>query len=230
MHNSGYGPRAIVSRRILLLHLNSILTVPPDNPHDLHRVQEVPKLASSIDRDIRHSVISCMIPNTNQTSGGVVEMVGPIVEGQDWISGRKFFIRSKRHPDVYWWVHDNHVHASPHQRTKFQIERVADAKENQQGELVMIRSDKVTVKVLGVAPSTTPGGERKPAAPRYLRAACLNTRVEVSDVEHTWEFGKLVNGDVGIYWEDGDTSGGAGQARPFVVWTPDGEGDEWELV
>ena len=150
------------------------------------------------------------------------------VTGPDWNSGGTFYIRNRRQPDLYWWVHERHLHASPHQRTKFRISavsRAANSAQSTPATEVMIRDDTVTVEVM----QPRQGASTQSQFLRHTRSPYVKIELTESASNAQWRFGTLVNRDVGVLWEveQGDTTN---QLRPFLAVMDEDGGDEWELV
>ncbi|KAF8253335.1 hypothetical protein K440DRAFT_657311 [Wilcoxina mikolae CBS 423.85] len=187
----------------------------------------------------------CSIYLTHETGVDSAVVPNPII-GPDWVSGNEFFIRNRRQPDLYWYVHNDHrIHISEYRRTKFLIRGTEFGDEKK----VFIRSDPITIEpvsfaekvfpwkpfVLGdlASRSATPGNAT-PAAEgessdegRMFVTKELNSQLGISPSKEVWKFGDLFS-NFGVVWEgEGDIS-----EKPkfsLAVYTESG-GDEWELV
>lgn len=159
----------------------------------------------------------------NDQGGRVWPIIPNAVSGPDWVSGGDFFIRNRRQPELYWYLHETNIHISKDRRTKFRIKRVGPSERE---PVIMIRNDKVTIQV--IADTVTPG-----AVEKNLMFLCIggpkgnSIRLTNSPVE--WIFGSFVNKEVGVRWEN------ATPEQPGAIWAlaahmPHGGGDEWELA
>ncbi|KAF8538733.1 hypothetical protein BDD12DRAFT_805899 [Trichophaea hybrida] len=182
-----------------------------------------------------------------KTFGGIDNTIIPNpVIGPDWVSGNEFFIRNRRQPNLYWYVHNDHrIHISEYRRTKFIIRGTEFGDEKK----VFIRSDPITIEpvsfaekvfpwkpfVLGdlASRSATPGnatptteGESSDEGRMFVTKE-LNSQLGISLSKEVWKFGDLFS-NFGVVWEgEGDIS-----EKPkfsLAVYTESG-GDEWELV
>lgn len=164
--------------------------------------------------------------------GRQVSPIPNLVNGPDWLDGGYFYIRNRRQPSLYWWVHGMHVHASEKRRTKFRIQLCEPVHGiNNQSPVVLVRKDKVQVEVVPeTATSTSVMDSRK-----YLRIpddSSPNTTscVMLSSAPYPWTFENLVCKQIGVRWrnETPQDSDGVGEDLLLV---PTGEpgADEWEL-
>lgn len=152
-------------------------------------------------------------------------MIQNPVHGPDWVSGGDYFIRNRRQPELYWHVHDAHIHTSSHQRTKFHIEKVKTRGERE--PVVLIREDMVTIRAI---PETVTSWAVANGS-TYVSINSDNTQLSLVKNEVTWKFGELVNGKVGVRWEnEGGAREDSTDAKAFLVQMTSGGGDEWELV
>ncbi|KKO96954.1 hypothetical protein THAR02_10942 [Trichoderma harzianum] len=148
------------------------------------------------------------------------------VTGPDWVGGGSYFIRNRRQPNLYWWVHDTHIHTSEQRRTKFRIQQVIHS-DSGSGccPPVLIRKDKITVDVIPetVTSGAVAGGTQFVSI-RNSNSNCLT----LTNKPHDWTFEELINKQVGVRWGN-EIPEEKGQARPLLVFMPNGGGDEWEL-
>jgi hypothetical protein len=142
------------------------------------------------------------------------------VIGPDWVSGGEFFIRNRRQPNIYWWVHNACVRPSEQRRTKFHIQRSAASMRD---PVIMIREDKVTVRAI---PQTVTPAEVENYSMFISVGGTTGNALQLNNVQWEWTFGLLLNKDVGVRWENGPLE----QANELLVHMPNGGGDEWELV
>jgi hypothetical protein len=153
------------------------------------------------------------------------------VTGLDWISGNAFFIRNRREPTLFWFVHDdNTIRASHQDRTKFRITCYNDQGVNERK--VLIRSDQIIIRSLQrpavgriSAPTTVKSGE--------------NGRLElgINETGKQWHFGNFINTFGVQAGDEHDTQGNvtrmSGRYVTVMNKDPNAEqdwGDEWELV
>jgi len=142
--------------------------------------------------------------------------------GPDWLSGRTFFVRSRRERDVYWTAENGRVRATTDvlRRTKFRITRVGEEGEGPIREpVVLTKGDRVRVEVV---PETVRGGGTEAG---FVGVDEGNGMLVVKGRAREWGFGELVNGDVGVTW---GLVGGSDTA--FVAHLGNDAADEWELV
>ncbi|KAG0635465.1 hypothetical protein HOY80DRAFT_443222 [Tuber brumale] len=130
--------------------------------------------------------------------------------GPDWTSGKNFYIRNRRQPDLYWYRDSGRVVVSTTRRTKFRIKDVDD-----DSERVLIRKDKVTIEPVDGLGDT---------AGYYVAKGVEGQKLIVGLVRETWQFSELFDG-IGVTWsaEEGFVTG-----TQFATSAPDA-GDEWEL-
>lgn len=175
--------------------------------------------------DIRRGIMISRLPEPDITTGWVQ---APVQAGRDWISGRTYFIRNVRQPDVYWYYPgcgDERILASRWQKTKFFV-RMSDADEGETGT-VLIKGDKIRV--------TTASGEGKGMVVRRGdegRVVVVKPSAkEVATAVGDFTFGELA-GAFGTEWECGDGEGpGMGVPCECVTWGDRAEMhlDDWEL-
>ena len=120
------------------------------NNHEILNLQ--PAEARARFEILRDVTILAYLPDANGTppsawSRQQIPTLTNIVTGSDWNSGSTFYIRNRRQPDLYWWAHGTHLHASPEQRTKFRIEAVGRPTGVSESEII-IRSDTVIIEVI----------------------------------------------------------------------------------
>lgn len=109
---------------------------------------------------------------------------------------------------------------------------------------ILTLNDEVTVRALGQVRSGNPLAAGTPITTNgtvFLHASqtgdmydeykCIQV-VSTAHLASVWSLRSLFEGNFGVVWapEDATGAGASAQLRPFVVWTPDNEGDEWELV
>ncbi|KAK0716499.1 hypothetical protein B0T21DRAFT_454298 [Apiosordaria backusii] len=166
-----------------------------------------------------------LLPNADDIGGPPI--IPNPVTGPDWLSDNTFFIRNRRQPNLYWFVHDTHIHTSEQRRTKFRIKQEISTGKSRQS--VLIRKDKVTVAAVAetVGSAAVLGNGTKYVSIRKLKGKsnCL----VLANTPHPWVFQDFIDGQVGVRWgteiEEEKDQG----AKPLVVFMPDGGGDEWEL-
>ena len=125
--------------------------------------------------------------------------------GPDWVSGKTFYIRNRRQPNLYWYYQYQGIVISTDRRTKF---RVKD--EDYDDERVLIRKDKVTIEPVGSL--GTPIG-------MYVTKNGDGEELSVGSTRHVWTFSDLFY-SIGVSWH--------GDGNQFAISLPD-LGDEWEL-
>jgi hypothetical protein len=176
-------------------------------------------------RDFMDLVSAVYLSNGDQTVNW--STVPNQVTGPDWVSDGTYFIRNRRQPNLYWWVHDTHIHTSEQRRTKFRIRHEIPISTSQPS--VLIRKDKVTVAAVT---ETVTSASVKENGAKYVSIRKIRGKsncLVLATTPQTWVFGDLINGQVGVRWgneieEEKDQS-----PKPLVVFAPDGGGDEWEL-
>jgi len=136
-------------------------------------------------------------------------LANPVI-GPDWVSGKTFYIRNRRQPQLYWYYQDYLIVISTSHRTKFRIKD-----EEYDEERVLIRSDKVTIEPVGTL--GTPIG-------LYVTKSGDGQKLTAGSTRQIWTFSDLFD-SVGVTWasESGFASG-----TQFATSLPD-LGDEWEL-
>ena len=97
--------------------------------------------------------------------------------GPDWVSGKTFYIRNRRQPNLYWYYQYQGIVISTDRRTKF---RVKD--EDYDDERVLIRKDKVTIEPVGSL--GTPIG-------MYVTKNGDGEALSVGSTRHVWTFSDL---------------------------------------
>ncbi|KAK3356813.1 hypothetical protein B0T25DRAFT_603399 [Lasiosphaeria hispida] len=175
-------------------------------------------------------VVSTSIINDGLGGGRSFSLILNPVTGPDWLSGGTFFIRNRRQPNLYWFLHREHVHVSDEGRTKFRVDMAKPTRQQQDlKQLVLIREDEVYVSIvtetttsfvvrddkkryLGLAPNSSAGSPRKVTP--------------VIDA-HPWTFGNLLCNSVGVIWEPEEGDGE--EMRPHLAHMTEGGADEWEL-
>lgn len=178
--------------------------------------------------DFRERLSATWIHNLHE---GYVSAMPNQVNGPDWLSGGYFYIRNRRQPSLYWWVHGQHVHASENRRTKFRIqlcEPVPDI--NNQSPVVLVRKDKVQVEVVPETATLTYAMDSR----KYLcipddlsqnTIAC----VMLSSTPYPWTFENLVCKQIGLRWRNGTQDSGGISEDPLLVLAGEPGADEWEL-
>ena len=125
--------------------------------------------------------------------------------GPDWVSGKTFYIRDRRQPNLYWYYQYQGIVISTDRRTKFRIKD-----EDYDDERVLIRKDKVTIEPVGSL--GTPIG-------MYVTKNGDGENLRVGPTREVWTFSDLFD-SVGVTWSISGTQ--------FATSLPD-LGDEWEL-
>ncbi|KAF8243847.1 hypothetical protein K440DRAFT_663834 [Wilcoxina mikolae CBS 423.85] len=148
------------------------------------------------------------------------------VTGPDWESGKTFFIRNRRQPNLYWYVHGTHIHTSTERRAKFRIEKKTPGVREPQ---ILIRDDKITIQV--VAETVTSSAVKNTT---YVLSENSEGRLQIGTAIQEWSFGDLLNKHVGVRWESENGCEEAEEvgetAKPYLVHMLNGGGDEWELA
>ncbi|CEL00669.1 hypothetical protein ASPCAL00267 [Aspergillus calidoustus] len=153
-----------------------------------------------------------------------------LVTGPDWLSGDTFFIRNRRQPNLYWWVHDTHIHTSEQRRTKFRIQKTPghdDTTIAGSCKPVLIRKDHVHVGVVTetVTSSAVTGGAQFVS---IRDTKNKSNSLTLDNKPYLWIFGELLQQKVGVRWGD-EIPEEKGQMKPLLVFMPNDGGDEWEL-
>lgn len=111
-------------------------------------------------------------------------------------------------------------------RTKFLIDGVG-ADDTDQDQTVLIRTDRVSVRAIldtdsiGTIPSDNAIFVSAASAGRtYLQMYRI--------VDERWEFGELINGAFGVWWEY--VAGFSSHEALLLMFMPDSGGDEWQLA
>lgn len=152
-------------------------------------------------------IMSVLLP---YAGGGADWPVIPIVEGPDWVSGKTYFIRNKRQPELYWYYSGGYIEVSRIQKSKFRIDEEGAIGGVEGGEpIALIGSDIVEVSMAGQT------GKRS----LYLGTEPGSNRLVVGD-GGLWSFSSFMDGRFGSVVQ-GD--------QEFVTWEEDGNGDEWEF-
>ena len=125
--------------------------------------------------------------------------------GPDWVSGKTFYIRNRRQPNLYWYYQYQGIVISTDRRTKFRIKD-----EDYDDERVLIRKDKVTIEPVGSL--GIPIG-------MYVIKNGDGENLRVGPTREVWTFSDLFD-SVGVTWSISGTQ--------FATSLPD-LGDEWEL-
>jgi len=186
-------------------------------------------------------VISSFIVNDGIGGGRGLDPIPNPVTGPDWVSGGTFFIRNRRQPRLYWFLHTNkhssHFHASEEGRTKFKIELAKTTRQQRElevrGQLVLVRDDLVKVSI--VAETTTSSAVLRDKM-TYLGVATTSSAngtsvrklAPVRD-EHQWTFGQFLCGSVGVIWEPETAIDGVLENTPVLTYVTKEGADEWEL-
>lgn len=151
-------------------------------------------------------------------------MIGP-----DWISGGAFFIRNRREPTLYWFVHkDNTIRASHEDRTKFRIASFNNQNVNEKN--VLIRDDPIIINAL-----------RRPNVGQVnttiTSSRCSRLKLGINNTGKHWKFEIFIN-TFGVQIGDeydvyGEVTGKKGKYVTVMNEDPQAEQDwedEWELV
>jgi len=162
----------------------------------------------------------------NDGNGGCCPLISNPVIGPDWVSGQTFFIRNRRQPNTYWWVHDTHIHTSEQRRTKFRIQ--VNEPPPCKGPVILVRKDAVKVAAI---PETTTSGAVKSGATYIASKYPENGRLELLKQPQLWTLEELLLTRVGVRWaRDRMEDGQGASVRPELAYMPDGGSDEWELA
>jgi hypothetical protein len=151
------------------------------------------------------------------------------VIGPDWISGGAFFIRNRREPTLYWFVHkDNTIRASHEDRTKFRIASFNNQNVNEKN--VLIRDDPIIINAL-----------RRPNVGQVnttiTSSRCSRLKLGINNTGKHWKFEIFIN-TFGVQIGDeydvyGEVTGKKGKYVTVMNEDPQAEQDwedEWELV
>ncbi|KAI5842139.1 hypothetical protein DFP73DRAFT_515463 [Morchella snyderi] len=179
----------------------------------------------TIPDEIRRGVLISRLHETDNI-GGWIQV--PAQAGRDWISGRAYFIRNVRQPELYWYQPghgDERVLASRWQKTKF-IVRLSDAPEGETGT-VLIKSDKVRL-------TAAEGDGKGMVVRRGDEGRVMVVRPSAAELASTagdFTFGEL-EGGFGTEWVGPEGEGPAvGVPCECVTWGNRAEMhlDDWEL-
>jgi len=154
-------------------------------------------------------------------SGGNWPVLPNPVVGSDWVSGKTFFIRNRRQPGTYWWVHDTHIHTSEQRRTKFRIDLTGTAP--CKDPVILVRKDSVRIAAI---PETTTSAAVTRGVVYISKGRSESGRLEMAEEGHSWLLEELLITRVGVRW----VSDRQGHVRPELTHMPNGGSDEWELV
>jgi hypothetical protein len=163
-----------------------------------------------------NSVIHTYLSDGNHSQRNEWPILNDLAEGSDWVNGRAFFIRNKRHRTRYWYDGgDGFVQVSTSMHTKFRITRQSAGAQLVAGgaQQILTRSDKVEVCPVGSVSQQS-----------YIGGSAAG-KLALSTSKTTILFGDFLSG-LGSVWE----AAGSGSVKQFV--TRAGladEGDEWEL-
>ncbi|KAK0635984.1 hypothetical protein B0T17DRAFT_517809 [Bombardia bombarda] len=198
------------------------------NWHHLVNIQR-----NGLVNEFRERIITTLLNDGDGGTRGFTIIPNPVT-GPDWLDGGCFFIRNRRQPDQYWFVHNNHLHTSESRRDKFCITvskpatiRGHPQQRQPEGPLVLIREDSVTVSVvLETTASTTVTRDNKYISIENGRD-CTSVLV-VNHIPYVWKFGELMCRSIGVRWEDERDA--YGRELPMPLLKPMTYGaDEWEL-
>lgn len=158
-------------------------------------------------------------------SDGIWPIIANPVTGPDWVSGGSFFIRNRRQNDLYWYVHDDHIHTSNSHRSKFRITKTAPGNIDTD-PLVLIRDDDVTVQAVKETLSSCITA----TSSEYVSIdGDTHRHLVIGATAGGWRFGAFLNKEIGVRWEVYDEHG-PNCHQGFLAHMEDGGGDEWELV
>ncbi|GAB1318332.1 hypothetical protein MFIFM68171_08542 [Madurella fahalii] len=179
-------------------------------------------------KDFRERLSATWIHNLHE---GYVSPLPNQVSGPDWLSGGYFYIRNRRQPSLYWWVHGQHVHASEKRRTKFRIElceQVPDISNN--SPVVLVRKDKVQVEVVPETATPTYVIDSRQYLGIPINSSPNTTPyVILSSTPYHWIFEDLVCKKIGVRWRNEKQDSGSFKEDPLLVLTGVPGADEWEL-
>ncbi|KAH0605303.1 uncharacterized protein H6S33_005285 [Morchella sextelata] len=177
--------------------------------------------ASNVDSSIYKGIMLSNLPDMGERNGFVQV---PAEAGRDWISGRAYFIRNVRQPDIYWYHPaggEDQILASRWQKTKFFV-RLAEADENQTGT-VLIRSDRIRIST--VSPQAKGKVVRMGEGNRMVMVKPSAASVAVAGSDKDFRFKDLL-GSFGTEWECKN-----GEPYEYVTWGDPSvmHLDDWEL-
>ncbi|KAL7270026.1 hypothetical protein RUND412_007279 [Rhizina undulata] len=184
----------------------------------IHYIQTQGRLPAQF----KESLSSVVVSNMDAFNWATIQNS---ITGPDWVSGGHFFIRNRRQPNIYWWVHDTHIHASEQQRSKFRVTalKIQDVR----SPVILVRQDTITVEVI---PETVTSDAVANGATYVAVQGSRSGRLEVTGVKSEWSFESLLCKDVGVRWEKEQCFVKSSlAAAPWLIHMPNGGGDEWEL-
>ncbi|PUU78244.1 hypothetical protein B9Z19DRAFT_1084450 [Tuber borchii] len=162
------------------------------------------KIVRTLDQNaLNHKFVSVFLANSNAGREWPI-LTNPTI-GPDWVSGKTFYIRNRREPNLYWHYERHQIVISTDRRTRFRIKD-----EDYEDERVLIRKDKVTIEPVGSL--GTPIG-------MYVTKNGNGENLSVRPTREVWTFSDLFD-SVGVTWSISGTQ--------FATSLPD-LGDEWEL-
>lgn len=177
--------------------------------------------AANIDSSIHKGIMLSSLPKMGERNGFVQV---PAEAGRDWLSGRAYFIRNVRQPDIYWYHPaggEDRILASRWQKTKFFV-RLAEADENEKGT-VLIRSDRIRIST--ISPQAMGMLVRMGEDNRMVMVKPSAVAVGVAGSDKDFRFKDLL-GTFGTEWECKN-----GVPYEYVTWGDPSvmHLDDWEL-